>query len=262
MIKYPIVLSIAGSDSSAGAGIQADLKTIAANGCYGASVITTITSQNTQGVQAVYDLPSSVIESQFNAVISDLDVRCIKLGMLNSEEIIEKVAALLVSVDIPFVLDPVMSAKDSTPLLENKALGSLLALLLPKAYLITPNIPEAEILTGLKIESLEDMKEACQKLEAENVLLKGGHLEGDKLVDVLSHDGAFEYFYHDRVNSKNTHGTGCTLASAIASHIALGYPLKVSCKWAIEYVQEAIKNSYDTGKGRGSLNHFYMIGDR
>ena len=256
-----IVLTIAGSDSSAGAGIQADLKTIAANGCYGASVITSITSQNTVGVSDIYDLPISVIESQFEAVVSDLDVKFVKIGMLHSDEIVKLVDLLLKKSKIPYVLDPVMSAKDSTTLLKNSAQEYLKSTLIKKAYLITPNIPEAEILTGMKIENIEDMKEACIKINAENVLLKGGHLNGDKLVDILYHEKKFFEYKHDKIITQNTHGTGCTLASAISSQLALGLSLPKACENAIAYVQKAIINNYAIGQGQSPLNHFFMLKD-
>ncbi len=256
-----IVLSIAGSDSSAGAGIQADLKTIAANNCYGASVITSVTSQNTQGVNDIYDLPISVIESQFEAVVSDLDVKFAKIGMLNSDEIVMIVDLLLKKSKIPYVLDPVMSAKDNTFLLKNEALEVLKSSLLKEAFLVTPNIPEAEILTGITIECVEDMKEACIKLDAQNVLLKGGHLVGDNLVDILYHDGKFFEYKHPKMLTQNTHGTGCTLASAIASQLALGLKLPKACENAIDYVQQAIVNNYSIGLGQSPLNHFFMLED-
>jgi hydroxymethylpyrimidine/phosphomethylpyrimidine kinase len=254
-----IVLTIAGSDSSAGAGIQADLKTIAANGCYGASVITSITSQNTQGINDIYDVPISVIESQFEAVVSDLDVQFIKIGMLNSDEIVMIVDLLLKKSKIPYVLDPVMRAKDNTSLLKNEAVEVLKNSLLPAAFLVTPNIPEAEILTGMDIETVEDMKQACIKLASENVLLKGGHLAGDDLVDILYHDGKFFEYQHPKIQSQNTHGTGCTLASAITSQLALGLSLPKACENGIEYIQKAIVNNYSIGLGQSPLNHFYML---
>jgi len=258
----PIVLTIAGSDSSGGAGIQADLKTIAANGCYGASVITAVTSQNTQGVKDIFDLPVEVIKSQFNALIEDLDVRVIKIGMLGSVEAIMIVDKLLKKAKIPFVIDPVLSASDATTLLEDKAVETLKEKLLKKAFLITPNIPEAEVLVGFEIKTVEDMKAACMQMDGENILLKGGHLEGNILVDVLYHDTQFYEFKHRKIQTKNTHGTGCTLASAITSNLALGYELPEACERAVEYVKRAILENYPTGEGKGSLNHFFMLGDK
>ncbi len=257
-----IVLTIAGSDSSAGAGIQADLKTIAANGCYGASVITSITSQNTQGISDIYDLPISVIERQFEAVVSDLDVKFVKIGMLNSDEIIMIVDQLLKKSKIPYILDPVMSAKDSTSLMKNEAVELLKNMLLKEAFLITPNIPEAEVLTGMKIETVEDMKEACLKIDAKNILLKGGHLGSDSLVDILYHDGQFFEYKHPKIDSQNTHGTGCTLASAITAQLTLGLTLPQACEKGIDYVQKAIVNNYSIGLGQSPLNHFFMLGEK
>ena len=254
----PIVLTIAGSDSSGGAGIQADLKTIAANGCYGASVITSVTAQNTLGISDIHDLPTSVIKSQFEAVIDDLDVKVVKIGMLNSKEIIMTVDKLLKKAKIPFVLDPVMSAKDSTSLLEESALKELKSMM-KKSFLLTPNIPEAEVLVGFEIKTVEDMKAACLQIDAQSILLKGGHLEGNILVDILYHDKNFYEFKHRKIQAKNTHGTGCTLASAIASQLALGESLPEACENAIEYVKKAILENYSTGQGSGSLNHFFML---
>lgn len=256
-----IVMSIAGSDSSAGAGVQADLKTIAAHGCYGASVITSITAQNTQGIDDVYDLPIEVLERQFEAVVSDLDVQYVKVGMLNSDANVMMVDMLLQKAKIPYIVDPVMSAKDSTSLLKNEATILLKEKLIKEAFLVTPNIPEAEVLTGMKISNLEDMKAACLKIESQNVLLKGGHLEGDDLVDLLYHDGEFFEYKHPKIDTKNTHGTGCTLASAISSRLALGEDLETACGSAIDYVQKAISDNYTIGNGHSPLNHFYMIKD-
>ena len=254
----PIVLTIAGSDPSGGAGIQADLKTISANGCYGASVITVVTSQNTQGVKSVFDLSKEVIKSQFDAVIEDLDVQVVKIGMLDSVEVIMIVDKLLKKAKIPFVMDPVMSAKDSTPLLKKDALRVLKSLI-KKSILVTPNIPEAEVLVGFEIKTIEDMKAACLEIDAQSILLKGGHLEGNILVDILYHEKEFHEFKHRKIKTQNTHGTGCTLASAIASHLALGNELPVACENAIEYVKRAILENYPTGQGAGSLNHFFML---
>jgi len=154
-----------------------------------------------------------------------------------------------------------MSAKDSTSLLQNDAVALLKETLLKEAYLVTPNIPEAEILTGLKIETVEDMKAACLKMDAKNILLKGGHLEGDNLVDILYYNGQFFEYRHSKIDTKNTHGTGCTLASAIASQLALGERLDKACEYAIDYVQQAILNNYEIGLGQSPLNHFFMLKD-
>jgi hydroxymethylpyrimidine/phosphomethylpyrimidine kinase len=257
MIKT--ILTIAGSDSSAGAGIQADLKTIAAHGCYGASVITTITAQNTMGVQELLAIPPSMIEAQAIAVIEDLDVSVIKIGMLSTSESIMIVAKLLEQVEIKAVLDPIIATSDKTELLQKEAIELLKEQLFPKVFLLTPNIPEAELLTGMKIENVADMKAACKEIWAENILLKGGHLEGNILVDVLYHDGEFYEFKHRKISSQNTHGTGCTLSSAIASNLACEMDLPTACDAAINYVAKAIIESYPTGKGSGSLNHCFVV---
>ncbi len=254
-----IVLTIAGSDPSGGAGIQADLKSISANGGYGVSVLTALTSQNTQGVQSVFAVPKKVIESQFRALVEDMHIDAIKIGMLHSKEAIMIVAKLLESCDVPVILDPILSSSSGDELLQKEAIEALQTQLFPKVHLLTPNIPEAEILTGQKIENVEDMKKACKEIWAENVLLKGGHLEGNILVDVLYHDGEFYEFKHRKIRSNNTHGTGCTLASAIATHLAKEKTLYDAVDAGISYVTKAIIESYPTGKGRGSLNHFYMI---
>ena len=255
----PIVLTIAGSDSSGGAGIQADLKTIAAHGCYGASVITSVTSQNTQGIQSVFDLPVEVIKSQFYAVMEDLDVQVIKIGMLSTLEAIMMVEKLLENYMLPVVIDPVMSASDSTSLLEKKAIEAFKTTLFKQAFLITPNIPEAEVLADMEIKTVEDMKVACTKIDAQNILLKGGHMEANILVDVLYHDGEFYEYKHRKIKTQNTHGTGCTLSSAIASNLACEMDLPSACDAAINYVAKAIIESYSTGKGSGSLNHCFMV---
>lgn len=258
----PIVLTIAGSDSSGGAGIQADLKAISANHCYGASVITTITAQSTSGVTAIYDLPTDLIKKQFETVVDDLDVRCIKIGMLSSTDIIQSVFDVISKRTIPYVLDPVMVAKDETKLLRDNAIALLLDTLIKNAFVITPNIPEAQVLTGLHVESLDDMKEACLKLTAlgaQNILLKGGHMSADELIDLLYYNKKFYYYKTTRVLTQDTHGTGCTLSSALASYLALGFELNIACEKAIEYVQEAIIFNFKIGKGRGPVNHFYKL---
>ncbi len=259
MIAHPTILTIAGSDSSAGAGIQADLKTIAAHGCYGASVITSVTAQNTTGVKSILQIPDFSIENQFNAVMEDLNVVAIKIGMLGNKEAIMILSKLLKDVDIPIILDPIMIASSGEELLEKEAIKALKEELFPKAYLLTPNIPEAENLTGMKIDTLMDMQEACTKLGTENVLLKGAHREGNIITDLLYHDGVFHEFTHRKIPAKNTHGTGCTLSSAIAANLSLGEELEEACDKAIKYVAKAILESYPTGKGNGSLNHLYNI---
>jgi len=256
------ILTIAGSDPSGGAGIQADLKTIAANGGYGLSVITALTTQNSQGVQSIFEVPSSVIESQFKALLEDFHIDVIKIGMLHSIESIMIVSELLEMCDISVVLDPILSSSHGDELLQKEAIDALQTHLFPKVHLLTPNIPEAQILTGKEIKSVADMKAACKEIWAENILLKGGHLEGNILEDVLYTDGEFHTFKHRKIQSNNTHGTGCTLSSAIATHLAQKKPLVEAVEAGIAYVKKAIIESYPTGKGRGSLNHFYMLRER
>jgi len=258
----PTVLTIAGSDSSGGAGIQADLKAISANKCYGASVITTITAQSTSGVTDIFDLPSSLIENQFNTVADDLDIKYIKIGMLNSVDIIKSVHAVTKDRNINYVLDPVMIAKDETKLLKDNAIELLKDTLLKGAFVITPNIPEAEVLTGLHVNDLESMKVACiwlKEMGAQNILLKGGHLEDSELIDVLYFDEKFYYYKTAKLITKDTHGTGCTLSSALAAYLARGFSLDIACQKAIDYVQKAILSNFKVGKGRGPVNHFYII---
>ena len=216
MKNYKIpTLTIAGSDSSGGAGIQADLKTFSAIGTYGMSVITAITAQNTQGVFEVEELSSNIIKSQIKVVCEDISPKAIKVGMVSSPQIIK----------------------------------------------VTPNIPEAEEITNMKIETVEDMKKAGQiilNLGPKYVLMKGGHLNGD-CVDILIGKDLFEVFEGERIDRKNTHGTGCTISSAITSHLALGYDIKEAVRLSKEYITEAIRHSFDIGKGVGPVHHFYKF---
>ena len=263
MRNYKIpTLTIAGSDSSGGAGIQADLKTFSAIGTYGMSVITAITAQNTQGVFLVEDLSKEIIEKQIEVVFEDIEPKAVKIGMVSSPEIINTIVNTLKKYNPKYlVVDPVMISKSGYSLLKQEAKKSLIKELIPMAYIITPNIPEAEEITGLKINNLDDMKEAGKKileLGPKYVLMKGGHLEGDA-VDVLIGKDIFEVFKQERLDRKNTHGTGCTLSSAITSHLALGYDIVEAVKLSKEYITEAIKESFDIGKGVGPVNHFYRF---
>lgn len=255
----PIVLTIAGSDSGGGAGIQADIKSISANGCYGASVITAITAQSTTGVYGIEGVSPELIKRQLQVVTTDLDVKVIKIGMLGSTTVIDTIASNLPQ-NIPVVLDPVMVAKDNTKLLPADAIDSLVQNLCPRAYLITPNIEEANIILNTKINSVEEMKAACiqlTKLCKTNVLLKGGHLTSNDLVDVLYYNQQFYEFTTSRIDTVNTHGTGCSLSSSIAANLATGLSLDKACKNAIEYVQNGIIQNYPIGKGKGPINHFH-----
>ncbi|WP_448587187.1 bifunctional hydroxymethylpyrimidine kinase/phosphomethylpyrimidine kinase [Thermocrinis sp.] len=259
----PRVLTIAGSDSGGGAGIQADLKTFTALGVYGMSAITSITVQNTVGVFGVMDLPPELVYEQIRVAVEDVGVDAVKTGMLSHSGIVEVVARAIKNFKLEkVVIDPVMRAKSGDPLLRASEEMAVKEFLIPLATIITPNIPEAEVLTGVEIKSVEDMERACKILYsfgAGSVLLKGGHMEGNTLVDVFYDGLNFEHLVYERINTKNTHGTGCTLASEIASYIAKGFSLKESVLKAREYVQGAIKHSLSLGKGHGPLNHMWRF---
>ena len=243
-------LTIAGSDSSGGAGIQADLKTFSAIGTYGMSVITAITAQNTEGVFDVEELSSEIIKSQIKAVCEDIPPKAIKIGIVESLEIYPCEYV---------VVDPVMISKSGYSLLRPEAKENLIKYLIPKAYIVTPNVPEAEEISNIKIKTIEDMKKAGNiilNMGPKYVLMKGGHLEGD-CVDVLIGKDMFEVFKGERINRKNTHGTGCTISSAITSHLALGHDIKESVRLSKEYITEAIRYSFDIGHGVGPVHHFY-----
>lgn len=265
MKNYKIpTLTIAGSDSSGGAGIQADLKTFSAIGTYGMSVITAITAQNTEGVFDVEELSSRIIKEQIKAVCEDIPPKAIKVGMVSSPEIIKDIVDSLEIYPCEYiVVDPVMISKSGYSLLKPEAKENLIKYLIPKAYILTPNVPEAEEISNMKISNVEDMKKAGRailNLGPKYVLMKGGHLEGD-CVDVLIGEDLFEVFKGERINRKNTHGTGCTISSAITSHLALGYDIKEAVRLSKEYITEAIRHSFDIGKGVGPVNHFYKFED-
>ncbi|MCL5244437.1 bifunctional hydroxymethylpyrimidine kinase/phosphomethylpyrimidine kinase [Cellulophaga sp. 20_2_10] len=264
---YKTVLTIAGSDSGGCAGIQADIKSISANGAFATTAITAITSQNTVGVNSIYPIPSSEIKNQIVAVLSDINIGAIKIGMLQSAEIIEAVLETLEAYkDLPIVLDPVMVASSGHNLLDNSALEAL-KLLLPMATLITPNLPEAQVLLNIDVISPENMPEIAEeigKTYKTSVLLKGGHIENSKtLVDVLYNyqTNTLHNFSKTQVNTKNTHGTGCTLSSAIATHLALGNKLKDAVQKGITYTHQAIVagKRKELGKGNGPVDHFYKL---
>ena len=222
------VLIIAGSDSGGGAGVQADIKTITALGGYAASAITAITVQNTLGVSAVHPIPAEVVAAQARAVLSDIGADAIKTGMLGDAALVETVARLIDEAGVPAVIDPVMIAKGGAPLLENEALSAVRALLVPRAALLTPNAPEAAALTGLACETTEDLRQAAQALLAAGaraVLMKGGHVAGPRVVDLLVTAQGETVFEAERIETRHTHGTGCTLASACAAGLAQGLSL-------------------------------------
>lgn len=256
------LLTIAGSDSGGGAGIQADLKTFHAFGCYGMSVLTAITAQNTQGVQGVLDLPPEFVALQLESVVNDLGVDAAKTGMLANAEIIQALAKTIEQFNIPhLVVDPVMRSKGGHPLLQDDAQQALIVKIIPLAEVITPNIPEAEVLAGMAIKTKDDMREAAKvmhNLGAKNVLLKGGHREEDA-VDILFDGSEFTEYFAERIRSKNTHGTGCTYSAAIAANLAMGHQLKKAISISKKFITEAIRSSFDLGKGIGLLNHFVKV---
>lgn len=263
MRNYKIpTLTIAGSDSCGGAGIQADLKTFSAIGTYGMSVITAITAQNTQGVFLVEELSTEMVRKQIEVVFDDIPPKALKIGMVSNENIIREIANTLKKYNPEYlVVDPVMISKSGYSLLKPEAKESLIEDLIPMAYIITPNVPEAEEITDTKINSLEDMKKVGKKILAlgpKYVLMKGGHLEGDA-VDVLIGEDTFEVFKVERLNRKNTHGTGCTLSSAITAHLALGHDIVEAVKLSKDYITEAIRHSFDIGHGVGPVHHFYRF---
>lgn len=257
--KVP-TLTIAGSDSSGGAGIQADLKTFSSIGTYGMSVITAITAQNTLGVFAVEELSKNIIKKQIESIFEDIYPKAIKIGMVSSSEIITEIADSLKKYNPELlVVDPVMISKSGYALLNPEAEEVLITKLIPMAYIVTPNIPEAEAISNMKINSLDDMKIVGEKIlefGPKFVLMKGGHLDGDA-IDVLIGKDTFEIYKSERLNKKNTHGTGCTLSSAITSYLALGYDIVEAVRLSKVYITEAIKYSFDIGKGVGPVNHFY-----
>ena len=252
-------MTIAGSDSGGGAGIQADLKTFSAMGTFGTSVITAITAQNTLGVTDVYGLPAKIVESQIDAVMSDIGTDAAKTGMLFSAEIIEAVANKVKKWEIEnLVVDPVMVAKSGDRLLKEDAIEAMRRKLIPLALVITPNIPEAEVLTDVSIKSEEDRRIAARVLHsmgARYVIVKGGHLEGDP-VDLLFDGQRFHEFRGERIHTNNTHGTGCTFSSAIAAQIARGRSVYEAVSIAKRYVSEAIRQAPHIGAGHGPLQHF------
>ena len=252
------VLIIAGSDSGGGAGIQADIKSVSANGGYAATAITAITAQNTMGVFGVHPVPIPILAQQIELVLSDIGADAIKIGMLHSAEVIRCVVKALKNYpQIPVILDPVMVAKGGHALLEPDAVEVLKTELFPLAKIVTPNIPEAELLCGMKIETLADMQQAAKQMKASAVLIKGGHRESAMVQDVWLGDGIEFIFESPRIETRNTHGTGCTLASAIATNIAKKMPLTEAVSAARDYVYQAIKTAPDIGKGHGPLDHFW-----
>lgn len=259
----PRVLIIAGSDSGGGAGIQADIKTCAAFGVYSATAITAITAQNTLGVQQVEVLPADLVRAQIRSVMSDIGADVVKIGMLGSEAIIDVVAEELADIEALIVLDPVMVSTSGDALLEAGANAALKTKLIPLADVITPNVPEAELLTGLSISDVDDMPKAGEALigmGAYAALMKGGHLKSKTLIDVLVSEEGASMMTGPRIHTRHTHGTGCTLASAVAAGLALGSPLEEAVATARDYVYEAIRSAPKLGGGNGPLNHGLSLG--
>lgn len=267
MKKYFRVLTIAGSDSGGGAGIQADIKAISAMGCYAASAITAVTVQNTLGVQAVHPVPLDILEGQIEAVLSDIGTDAIKIGMLHSADVVNLVADMLEKYRIKnVVLDPVMVSTSGHRLIEENAVEVIKARLIPLARVITPNIPEAEILAGCRIACQADFDETARKLSDDSkvsVLLKAGHLDGESLVDYFynAEDDTMTRLPSERIRTRNTHGTGCTLSSAFAAALAKGEDLTCAARSAKAYIEQAIISGadYEIGSGHGPVNHFYSL---
>jgi hydroxymethylpyrimidine/phosphomethylpyrimidine kinase len=262
--RYPRVLSIAGSDSGGGAGIQADLKTFSALGCFGMTAVTALTAQNTCGVEAIHAVPASMLVKQIDAVVSDIGVDAVKIGMLHDPDVVHVVAQAVKRYQWQrVVLDPVMVATSGDKLIADETVAVLVSELFPLATVITPNLDEASLLLDRPIEheaQLEAAAKDLMKLGAQAVLLKGGHLPGAQIVDVLQQQGLAPMRMPSvRVESRNTHGTGCTLSSAIACYLALGYGLSEAVQLARQYIYQAIINGADvqTGRGHGPLNHFH-----
>ncbi len=257
------ILIIAGSDSSGGAGIQADIKTVTALGSYAMTAITAVTTQNTTGVKSIVSINPKEILNQINFTSKDLKPDAIKIGMLNSSTVIQYILKAINLTKVKkIVLDPVMVAKGGAKLIDNKAIVLMKSKLIKKALIITPNIPEAEILTKTKIRNKEDMVFAANillKHGAKNVLIKGGHLKNKSVYDIFVNKNDIKFFRSRRYNTKNTHGTGCTLSSAIATFLSCGKTVKKSCELGIKYVNLSIKSNPNYGKGHGPINHLNSI---
>lgn len=254
-------MSIAGSDSGGGAGIQADLKTISALGGYGITVVTAITSQNTTGIQAIHPVPQEHIASQLHSLLDDFTPGAIKTGMLYSPETAKTVAQILSSraAKIPLIIDPMGKAKDGTPLGTASLFDSYKDHLFPLASVITPNLDEAELLTGTTISAIDDMKKAAQLLQVHQqiIVIKGGHLENSEAIDIVYDGKEFASLSSPRIDTKDSHGTGCTFASAVASYIARGNTVREAIKQAKAFITSAIEHSLRTGRGSGPVNQFF-----
>ena len=264
--RVPRAMTIAGSDSGGGAGIQADLKTFGAMGVFGTCAITTITAQNTTGVDSVLETPTAMVEAQIDAIVSDIGADAVKTGMLSSSDIIRCVAQRLYQHSLsPVVVDPVMVASTGFRLLKDDAVEAMRAELIPMATVVTPNSREASVLTEMNMNTVEDLKAGAKMLVedmgAKSAVVKGGHLSGPA-TDVLYDGSDFIIFTSERIDTTNTHGTGCTLASGIAAGLAKGLELAVAVRLAKDYVTAAIRTSFPVGRGHGPLNHFHELWDR
>ncbi len=261
MIKQ--VLTIAGSDSGGGAGIQADIKSMSANGVFALSVLTAITAQNTEEVTEIFELPTSIIAAQLDAVFDDFDVAAVKTGMLSSAAVVDTVARLLKLQNLGMlVVDPVMISKSGRPLLQPEAIEAVKKQLLPLALLVTPNVHEAQQLSGIEITCLADARRAAKVIHqfgCRHVLIKGGHLLAERATDLLYDGRFFNVFKGEYLDTPHTHGTGCTFASAIAAHLARGKSVPDAVQTAKTYLTEAIRHGLAIGHGRGPTNHFYFL---
>ncbi len=257
------VLTIAGSDSGGGAGIQADLKAMSANGTYAMSVLTSVTAQNTQGVTAIHELPATIVQAQLDAIFDDFDVAAAKTGMLSSAPLASLVSRTLRHHRLPhLIVDPVMVSQSGRDLLQPDAIDIIKHELIPLASVLSPNLPEAERLTGLTIRSLADARQAAKalhRLGCQHVLIRGGHSLDRPATDLL-YDGRFFTLYQGEwIDTPHTHGTGCTFTAALAAHLAVGKPLPDAVEAAKQYVTSAIRHSLAIGRGRGPTNHFYFL---
>lgn len=259
-------LTIAGSDCSGGAGIQADIKTFSANGTYGMSVITSVVAENTTRVISLMNVDTKIIADQMDAIFEDIRVDGVKCGMLNDVSVMKVVAGKLNQYKPGYiVVDPVMTAKGGHALMDKQALATLISDIIPLSYMLTPNIPEAVEITGIDIKSADDMKKAAviiKDMGAKNVLIKGGHIDGEPVDILLNEKDKFSSFSAVRINTKNTHGTGCTLSSAITANLAKGMSPEDSVAKAKDYVTAAIANAQEIGHGHGPTNHFYFLSEK
>ncbi len=259
-VSHPTALTIAGSDSGGGAGIQADLKTFAAFGVYGLSALTAVTAQNTEEVRAVLELPPQLVEAQIDAVLEDIGANAAKTGMLSSAAIIQAVARCVARWHLRLVVDPVMVAKGGDSLLQPEAISTLITDLLPLAEVVTPNVPEAERLTGRRIQTRDEMRVAAQaiaELGPHHVIVKGGHSVGEP-VDVYFDSQQFIELHAERIQTRHTHGTGCTFSAAITAFIARGLPVQEAVRQAKTYITGSIQHAPGLGKGHGPVDHFWQ----